>query len=155
MLHLEMYDGHNVFETIVIIGLPGSGKSTLAEKIKKDYPNKKFYIVEDGEYHECYDMFGKNNMILCDSYMLDINYFNAVLRDFKSKKIKFVLYYYENNSQKCIKNILKRKSHNIRNDILIGEMPLYTSNYNYILNTLFSEQEKGYIIKMIKMPIFE
>jgi len=151
MNYIRIFEEFKNYETIVVIGLPGSGKSHLAKEIKDKYPEKDFYIVEDAEYNKCAGMFKKNNMILADGYIIDISYFNAIMRDFTKENVEFSCYYFENNPEKCRINIESRKNHKIRAEVLIWELNSHSKIYDEIIEKI---KKSPLLINIEEIPVF-
>lgn len=155
MKHLKLFESYFVYETVLVIGLPGSGKSTLANRLKLKNPDKDFFIVDDDEYHKAANMFGKNNMILCDGYLIDRYFFNAVMSDFKKNGIKFSCLYFENAPEKCVENIKSRKNHSMPTGTLLGELSYYSKDYSIIIQELRNLQKDGTCLSLEEVPIYQ
>jgi gluconate kinase len=135
---VKSYREFSKYETIVLLGLPGSGKSHLARDIQESRPEKDFFIIEDGEYHRCEGMFGKNNVIMTDGHLIDDYFFNAFIRDLSSKKVPFTCYYFEVDLDKCKKNIMSRTGHYLRTDLALADLKYYSVTYNQKVETIKS-----------------
>jgi hypothetical protein len=139
------------YETVVILGLPGSGKSHLAKEIQESRPEKDFYIIEDGEYHRCEGMFGKNNVIMADGHLIDDYFFKAFMRDLSSKKVPFTCYYFEVDLDKCKKNIMSRTGHYLKTDTALADLKYYSATYNQKVEAIKSS---SLLVEAIQVKVF-
>lgn len=138
-------------ETVVVLGLPGSGKSHLARRIRSMNPEKDFYIVEDGEYHLCRGMLGKNNLIVADGHMIDGSFFSAVMRDLSESGTPFTCYHFEKDLEKCRRNILSREGHHLTKETAIADLRYYAATYDAKVRAIMSSP---LLIEAIEVEVF-
>jgi hypothetical protein len=121
---------------IWIHGLPGSGKSTLSEKIKKENPDKNFYILDDiGSISHLDKLIRKKKNIILSSPYFE-NYYTysgyydklkSILEENKNYELEEI--WFENDLERCIDNLKNRKEHKIDSNLIIPEMFYYSKNY--------------------------
>jgi adenylate kinase family enzyme len=119
-----------------IHGLPGSGKSTLSEKIKKENPDKNFIILDDiSSISPLYELIRKEKNIIFSSpyfenYYTNSYYYNklkSILEE--NKNYELVEFWFENDLERCVKNLKNRKEHKIDSKYIIPEMSYYSRDY--------------------------
>lgn len=128
---IKRFENYTINKLIWIHGLPGSGKTHLSNNLNK---NNDFVILDDitNMSDITKEVNKRSNIILSSPYFEEYShtgYYERLRSILKDSDYQVEEIWFENNPEKCIKNLKNRTDHKIDSITIIPEIGWFSKRY--------------------------